>query len=249
MSPVYRETFRVRASEIGPGGAMRLPALLDLFQEVAGTSATQLGWSSDRLLAEGRTWVLVRHHLRLRELPVWREEIAVETWPSGAHRVLALREFRAMGADGRVLAEATSGWLLVGVPSKKPLRLPPEIDAIAQDSPGRVIEDLFDPLPPPHADAAPAAASFRVGRFDLDLNAHANNVAIFRALLETLPPLDPPFGLEVEFKGEVFEGDFLEGRMDGDEFARRVALRRAADGREVARATLRPARSDSEKTS
>jgi len=78
MSSLHRETFRVRASEIGPGGGMRLPALLDLFQEAAGNSATALGWGSDRLLAEGRTWVLSRFHLRLSGLPAWREEIAVE---------------------------------------------------------------------------------------------------------------------------------------------------------------------------
>jgi len=106
MSPVLREAFRVRASEIGPGGTMRLPALPDLFQESAGNRATALGWGSDALLADGRTWVLSRFHLRLWALPAWREDIAVETWPSGVHRVFALREFRATGAAGRLLAEA-----------------------------------------------------------------------------------------------------------------------------------------------
>lgn len=237
MSAVLRETFRVRAGEIGPGGAMRLPALLDLFQEAAGNSAAAFGWGSDALLAQGRTWVLSRFHLRLHALPSWRDEIAVETWPSGVHRVFALREFRAIGADGTLLAEATSAWLLVAVPSKKPLRQPPEIEAIAAGTPPRVIEDLFEPLqaPGPTAVRGPAA---RIGRFDLDLNGHANNVAIFRALLETLPPADPPFDLEAEFRGEAFEGDFLEGKTDEDGDAMRAALVRTTDGREIARAVL-----------
>ncbi len=239
MSGAYGEAFRVRASEIGPGGTMRLPALLDLFQEVAGTNATALGWGSDALLADGKTWVLSRFHLRLAALPAWREEIRVETWPSGVHRVFALREFRAMGEDGRPLAEATSAWLLVSVPSKRPLRPPPEIEAIAAGMPPRVIEDLFEPLPAPGPTAVPGPAT-RVGRFDLDLNAHANNVAIFRALLEALPATPPPFDLEAEFRGEAFEGDFLEGRTDGNGPSRRAALVRVADGREIARAILSP---------
>ncbi len=143
MSGAYREVFRVRASEVGPGGTMRLPALLDLFQDVAGTNATALGWGSDALLADGKTWVLSRFHLRLAALPAWREEIGVETWPSGVHRVFALREFRASGADGRLLAEATSAWLLVAVPSKRPLRPPPEIEAIAAGMPPRVDRRTF----------------------------------------------------------------------------------------------------------
>ena len=240
MSAAYRETFRIRASEIGPGGTMRLPALLDLFQDVAGTNAAALGWGSDALLADGRTWVLSRHHLALTALPAWREEIAVETWPSGVHRVFALREFRATGAGGRLLAVATSAWLLVAVPSKRPLRQPPEIEAIAAGTPPRTIPDLFDPLPAP-GEAAAAGPQTRIGRFDLDLNGHANNVAIFRALLEALPATPPPFALEAEFRGESFEGDLLRTRIDEGDGTRRAALFREADGREIARAVLSPA--------
>ncbi len=57
-------------------------------------------------------------------------------------------------------------------------------------------------------------------------------------LLDALPETPPPFDLEAEFKGEAFEGDFLEGRSDEAARARRVALVRAADGREIARAVL-----------
>ena len=239
MSVVLREVTRVRASEIGPDGSMRLPALLDLFQEAAGNSATDLGWASDALLAQGKTWILSRFHLELRALPVWREEIAVETWPSGVHRVFALREFRASRADGTLLAKATSAWLLVAVPSKKPLRPPQEIAAAAAGAPPRVIDDAFAPLEPPVPGAAEGPRT-RIGRFDLDLNAHANNVAIFRALLEGLESAPPPFALEAEFRGEAFEGDVLVPRSDASGGARRVAVHRASDGREIARAMMHP---------
>jgi acyl-ACP thioesterase len=239
MSSVHRETVRVRASEIGPDGTMRVPALLDLFQEAAGNSATALGWATDALLAQGRTWILSRFHLRLHALPPWREEIAIETWPSGVHRVFALREFRAVGADGTLLADATSAWLLVAVPSKKPLRPPAEIAAAAAGAPPRVIDDVFEPLGAPGPDA-PAGPHTRVGRFDLDLNAHANNVAIFRALLEGLEAAAPPFALEAEFRGEAFEGDVLVPRADEDGDVRRVALLRASDDKEIARAMMHP---------
>jgi acyl-ACP thioesterase len=239
MSPVHRETFRVRASEIGPGGALRLPALLDLLQEAAGNSATSFGWGSDTLLALGKTWILSRHHLRLAALPAWREEIVVETWPSGVHRVFALREFRATGADGRVLAEATSAWLLLAVSTKRPLRPPAEIAAVASGMPPRLIPDTFEALPGPGEGAAEGPKT-RVGRFDLDLNAHANNVAIFRALLEGLDAPAPPFTLETEFRGEAFEDDVLVPHADIANGARRVVLFRASDGKEIARALMHP---------
>jgi acyl-ACP thioesterase len=240
MTPVFREAARVKANEVGPDGTMRLPALLDLFQEAAGNSATALGWATDTLLAEGKTWVLSRFHLRLRALPRWRDEIAVETWPSGALRVFALREFRASSADGGPFAEATSAWLLVAVPSKKPLRPPAEIVAAAKGTPPRVIDDIFEPLEAPRDGGGAEGPRARIGRFDLDLNAHANNVAIFRALLEGLENVPPPFALEAEFRGEAFEGDVLVPRTGRDGEARRVVLSRASDGKEIARAMMHP---------
>jgi acyl-ACP thioesterase len=239
MSAVHREMFRVRAGEVGPGGLMRLPALLDVFQEAAGNSATSFGWGSDALRAQGKTWVLSRHHLRLHALPAWREDVAVETWPSGVHRVFALREFRATGADGRLLAEATSAWLLIAVLSKRPLRPPPGIEAIAAGMPQRLIPDTFEPLAAP-GDGAAAGPATRVGRFDLDLNAHANNVSVFRALLEGLDAAAPPFALEAEFRSEAFEGDVLVPYAGIEAGARRVSLVRVSDGREIARAMMHP---------
>jgi hypothetical protein len=50
----FRERFRIRASEMGPDAQLRLPALFDLFQEVAGNHATAFGWGSDVLLARGQ---------------------------------------------------------------------------------------------------------------------------------------------------------------------------------------------------
>jgi len=107
MTAVHRETFRVRAGEVGPGGAMRLPALLDLFQEAAGNSATSFGWGSDALLAQGKTWVLSRHHLRLHALPAWREDVAVETWPSDANFLLFRPTTKPAGAVWSELVAAS----------------------------------------------------------------------------------------------------------------------------------------------
>lgn len=238
---VWRETFRVRASEMGPDARLRLPALFDLFQEAAGNNAAALGWGSRVLLARGQTWILSRLALRLHALPAWREDIAVETWPSGVHRLWALREFRVTGADGTPLALATSGWLLLDVARKRPLRQSPEIAEVAKASPPRVVNDAFEPLAGPDEGTAVSGPPFRITRYDLDLNAHANNVTILRAILTALPlAAAPPLTFEADFRGEAFEGDLLGARVQELQGATRVLLFRESDGREVARAVLRP---------
>jgi hypothetical protein len=105
--------------------------------------------------------------------------------------------------------------------------------------PQRLIPDTFEPLAAP-GDGAAAGPATRVGRFDLDLNAHANNVAVFRALLEGLAAPAPPFALEAEFRSEAFEGDVLVPYAGIEDVARRVSLVRASDGKEIARAMMHP---------
>ena len=237
--PLFRERFRIRASEMGPDARLRLPALFDLFQETAGNHATALGWGSDALLARGQTWILSRLTLRLAALPAWREEIAVETWPAGVHRLWALREFRVTAGDGTELARATSGWLLLSVATKRPLRESPDVAEIAKASPPRLIEDPFEALAAPEAGAGAPGTPFRVTRYDLDLNAHANNVAILRALLLAPPrAVAPPLAFEADFRGEAFEGDLLLSRVADASGTTRVLLSRESDGKEVARAVI-----------
>ena len=235
----FRELFRIRASEMGPDARLRLPALFDLFQETAGNHATALGWGSDVLLARGQTWILSRLTLRLTALPAWREEIAIETWPAGVHRLWALREFRVTAKDGIELARATSAWLLLAVATKRPLRQSPDLVEMAKSCPARVIEDPFEPLPAPEAGAGAPGTPFRVTRHDLDLNDHANNVAILRALL-TAPPkaATSPLTFEADFRGEAFEGDVLLSRVSEASGTTRVLLSREKDGKEVARALI-----------
>ena len=238
---VWRESFRVRASETGPDARLRLPALFDLFQEAAGNNAAALGWGADVLLARGQTWILSRLTLRLEALPAWREDITVETWPAGVHRLWALREFRVAGQDGTPLAQATSGWILLDVAKKRPLRQSPDVAKAANGSPPRLIEDSFEPLAAPDEAVGVAAAPFRVTRYDLDLNAHANNVTILRALLTALAvAATPPLSFEADFRGEAFEGDLLSARVQETPDETRVLLFKGSDGKEVARGVIRP---------
>ena len=108
---------------------------------------------------------------------------------------------------------------------------------IAKTSPPRLIPDAFEPLPAPENGVS--GTPFRVTRYDLDLNGHANNVAILRALLTALPTAAaPPLTFEADFRGEAFEGDVLFARVQETPGATRVLLSRESDGKEVARAVI-----------
>lgn len=227
---LHTETFRIRAGEVGPGGHLRLTALADLFQEVAGNNAIAVGYGTDALREQGITWVLSRMRLSVTSLPRWGDEIVVFTWPSGIERLWAFREFRVERPGGQVLARASSAWLILKLASKRPIRPPEFVASVAVGMPSREIASPTEEIDLP--ERTEPGPSFRAGRYDLDVNGHANNVAILRWLLEALPePAGLPFEALADFRGEAFEGDAIVSRR-GEGV---VALSVEAGGREVAR--------------
>ena len=238
---VWTDSYRVRAYEVGADGRTTLPAVCNWLQETAGNHATALGWAVDALQAQGRTWMLVRLHLRLGEVPAWRDEVRVTTWPAGVQRLFALREFRITDGVGRELGVATTGWVLLDLATHRPIRSLAEVEAIARHAPGRVLDDPFDRLPEVESHDREKAVEVRFA--DLDMNHHANNVSVISWALEALPAElvlgVACTGLEVEFRAEARHGETIGVRAQrepGRAPVFRHALVRAGDGREIARA-------------
>jgi acyl-ACP thioesterase len=239
--PVWTESFRVRAYEVDATAKASVPAIANWLQETAGNHATALGWGMDALQARGRTWVLARLHLCLSHVPGWREDVRVTTWPSGVHRLYALREFRVTGPGDRELGIATTGWVLLDLTTRRPVRLPDELDEIAHITPDRVLADPFAKLP--EVNGADAARTLVVRLADLDMNRHANNVSVIAWALEALPDevvLDASLAeLEIEFRAEALRGDHIlvqTRRASEGSTAFLHRLLRESDGREIARA-------------
>ncbi len=245
---VWEQLFEVRAYEVDPRGGLTAHALCDWLQEVAGRHAHALGWAVHELGERGLTWVLSRLHLRLESRPGWGSTVRLETWPVGIQRAFAVRDFRAVDGAGTGVAAATSGWLLLNLASRRPVRPPAELETLAAASPARALADDFAKLPSA-ADGEPVAR-FTARFSDLDVNRHVNNAALLRMVLDGVPDgigdSHSPAELEIEYRAEVLLGDVLEARVEAvDQGQGRIlhSLVRAADGREVARARTRWAES------
>lgn len=238
---VWSENFRVRAYEVDATAKASVSAVANWLQEVAGNHATALGWAMDALQAQGRTWVLARLHLRLGRLPAWREDVRVSTWPAGVHRLFALREFRIEEQSGRELGVATTGWLLLDLTTRRPVRSLEEVEAFARNAPGRVLADPFDRLPEVESPESERTVGVRFS--DLDMNRHANNVSVIGWALDALPDEvvlgSSPAELEIEFRAEAVRGDHIivqVQRTSGEPATFLHRLLRESDGREIARA-------------
>lgn len=211
---IWQQSFSVRAYETRSGKGLSLTSLCNYLQETASRHAQSLGVSVDRLLDDGRTWVLSRMAVKLDAVPAWQEDIHVLTWPSGARKLFALRDFCVLDTNRRVIGAGISAWLVIDVNSRRPIRLDHYLDRLNVKCHEHALSADLEKLP--GLDAWDAVQRFRVRHHDLDINRHVNNVKTIEWALEAVPVAVQhaclPVELEVNFLGEAFAGEEVVSR-------------------------------------
>lgn len=203
----HLETFVMpEAGEDAPP-ARRLLRVLEEMMETAGRHAEILGVGVQDLHARGLTWVLARLYVQIASLPDAGAVVHAATWPSGRHRLFAVREFQLKTPAGGEFLRATSAWALMNLETRRPARLDPHLPVFSRH-PGRMIEDGFSPLPPPHPGSARTWHRAEPG--DIDINDHVNNTVYLDWALRSAPETAgslAPSSLEASFLAEARLGD------------------------------------------
>lgn len=244
MEPIYEKTFQVRSYEVDARGIVRPTALVNYLQEAAGDHSRLLGVSVRQLMPLGLTWVLSRTHLTVLGTAFSREEVRVVTWPSLREGRFSCREFEVTAADGRPVALATMSFAVLDLTTRRPVIIADRLPSYPL-LPRRALADDFPSLP--RLSGADTELTFRVGRGDLDINRHANNVAYVAWALETVPTAVAEgyllTGLEIAYRAELFYGETVLARCralaGGEEPVFLHQLVRREDGTELTRLVTR----------
>lgn len=234
----YHETFALPAATADDSELGRLLTVLEEMMETAGRHAEILGVGVRDLHGKGLTWVLARLHVKVNIIPTAGQSVHIATWPSGRHRLFALREFHLSDQAGTEILRATSAWALMNMETRRPARLDPHLPVFTRH-PERMVADDFSPLPP--VQQAGSQVSYRAAAADIDLNDHVNNTVYMDWALRSIPTqtLRQPLTLEAAFLGEARLGDEILCRSENTvENGRTIflqSLQDAASGRELNR--------------
>jgi acyl-ACP thioesterase len=200
--------FRVHSYEVDPWQRLTPRSLCALLQEAAGQDADTFGVSMSRLVEGGLAWVLQRLKVDVAAYPSLGARLAVATWARHFGRVVAEREFEVRDEAGRLLAAATSRWVVMDMAARRVVRLPDFIRELpvhreqALDMEGREL-----PLPEPTA----LERRFEVRRSDLDVARHVNNTRYVEWALEAVPDevyeTHEARAFEIVFRRESVFGD------------------------------------------
>ena len=200
--------FRSATYDVGLNGQMSLTALLRYFQEAAHEHANNLGVGFSKLREQNIFWVLSAINLEIGELPGFDEIFTIKTWPRGNDRLYSLRDFLLFHND-KIVAKATTLWLLIDVNSKRPIRPERVVEGIDFFSEKRVFSNDFAPITPIIEKSLIEERHVRFS--DLDINRHVNNVRYLEWVLDAVHDYcnieNRIKGITVQYLGEFLEGE------------------------------------------
>lgn len=234
---VFTQPYRIRSYETGYDWKVAIPPLCNQLQDIASLHADRLGFGYADLHAMNCAWVLVRAYLRMDDLPGFGETLNVTTWPSGASRTAATRDYELRLGE-RMVGRGTSAWAIIDLNTRNAVNAE-EIMA-GREMPDRDRALEFESRAVKRIREGEHRAKVLARQGDEDVNRHVNSIRQVEFLLESCPAqwreTRQCVAADVQFRAECHAGDELVAlcspQNDG---TARHALFRASDDREVAR--------------
>jgi acyl-ACP thioesterase len=211
MIDIWGEEFTVKFGAVDRSNRLTLAAVFDVFQELAINHAENLGAGRNVLAAARQGWVLSRMSVVVDSRPKWGEALTARSWPRGADRLFAVRDYDIRSGD-RALIRGRGGWLVLDMDRRRPLR----VQSIIGNFPKNEGIDALHGSPP-GLDARgnlEKTGERRAAYSDIDCNGHMNNARYISwiqdlAGAEIMEKADRA-RLDINYLGEVFYGETVE---------------------------------------
>ena len=202
--------MRVMPSMCDENSLMSIPAILDMFQDVAGIHADSVGIGAIELEERGLFWIVSKIRLRVFRRPAVEEILDAVTWIQPADRATCERDWSISKGD-ETLAYVRSIWAALRRDNGRPAHMAdfyPDSDftiAPPDDEPFTRMGKRFDGAEP--------LGEYRIRSVDIDRGGHMNNVNYVRAMLgcftcAELAEMDI-HELEMQFLLQCYEGETI----------------------------------------
>jgi medium-chain acyl-[acyl-carrier-protein] hydrolase len=181
-----RYHFQVRSCETDYNNRLKISSVFNFMQIAAGRHANELQFGYDQFSPLGYFWVLSRIVLYWIGNVKFDNELIVETWPSGAEKIIATRDFNFYSSDRILLGKAKTAWLVMDSKTRRPIFLDkinfPHFDfefaPAIEEIPSKILEPENK-----------VSQGFRnVVYSDIDVNQHVNNAKYLEYVFDALPP-------------------------------------------------------------
>ena len=215
---IFEDIYKTSFSQTGIYNVLTNKSILSILENVAGNHSATVHYSFNDLNKLNLTWVLLNWKLKIIKRLKPDVNITVKTWGRAANKLAVFRDFKIFDQDNNLCAIASSKWCLIDTNKGKLAKMPEDIDKIYHGFHNESvfgIDDLPKLLPP---NSTPISTdTYRIRRFDLDINKHVHNLNYLSIAYEIIP--DDVYdnkelnNVEILFKKELKYGDTVKSYL------------------------------------
>ena len=210
---IFKDKEKVKGYDVDMFQRATIPSMVFKMHESAMQHVLKVGVSAKELAPRNLAWVLHQQYFEFFRQPQLGEVLEVSTYPTGLERIFTFRDFKLKDSEDKVIAQASSSWILMDTQSRKMSKYPKDIEELLLPS------NDFEKLPRPprmkfKIENPIYKKEFQVGFHDLDFNEHLSNFFYFRWMLDTLPneflKANQLKTLQMRFKEECYMNDIVK---------------------------------------
>ena len=207
MEP-YSIAYHILASDVDRFQRLRLSRLFTFLQEAAIAHTEALGMGRVKTLDKGYLWVVTVQQAKITRLPVYDEDVTLESLPGKMMHTFYQRYTRLLDKNGNELVNAAALWMLMDETSRTML-FPEKTGVVIPD--GEAQWQTFWPRSP-RLPQGEENGAFTVPYSYVDLNGHMNNTRYFDLAEDCMPDAlraGSVREVSTEYTGEVTEGQTI----------------------------------------
>lgn len=229
--------IKIKSYESDFKGKMSINAFFLFLQECAWQNALENGFGYEFVEKENALWVLTRVLVQLDQIPNWKDNIEIKTWPRVAEGLFAMRDYQLI-KEKQCIGQVSSSWLVLDKDTKRPRRISDfefsKADFISEktiDKPLEKIECSSEML---------IKDNRKVYSSDIDVNGHVNNATYVKWIMDahSVEEKDGLREFEINFIGELMLNDEFEvlcGQSWDDEYIYQI---KSSENKDICRARI-----------
>lgn len=172
----HNQTFKIKYCDVDFKDELKPSVALALMEEVACSSADELGFGYAFVKPRGYAFMVTSISLEFIEPIRLGEEITVRTWPNPPSYVVFGREYQMLSSSGKPYVNASSRWCLIDVKTQKILQSKlVEGQDYSTYNTDKALENVQWKIPTFKKEDGALKYSLTVANSEYDHNFHVNN--------------------------------------------------------------------------
>ncbi len=204
----YEKDYYLRASDFESNFTLKPSSILDIFQDVAGCHANDLGSGFIDLVKRNLAWVLISTKYELYKNPPMYSTLRAKTWPLKSNGVKFQREY-LLYLDGELVAKGTSMWTIIDYKERR-VSVQKEIYSSMESM---ATETNFDEKLKKLSDfESEYSVQVSPKRSEIDINRHLNNIYYSTLVVDNMRSTlnESVRKFQIDYNKEVLLNDIID---------------------------------------